>query len=425
MSRSTWRHGRTMVCAAAVALLAAACSSSTSSSAGNASLAGSGGSTSASGGTIKIGFITQLTGDLAELGASELKGVTARIDAQNAAGGVDGKKLQLITVDDGSSTSQALSAAQVLVSKGVFGIIANQNNDGAIEPYLRGLGVPVATAISSTACGVPGNGNIFNGTICFGATPRLSSTIGDFLKQQGATVVGTAAYSVSEASVAAAQGTVKGSAAAGLSVKYQNVNVQLSGENYTADGIAMARAGINAWAPALIPSANLAMYEAALASGAKIKVLMMGSEAPSMFTGKAAQQLSGAYFTTSFVPAVADTPATQAYTAALAKYSGVPESDVLGQNDWNTEDAWLSADVFIKGLQLAGANPTRAAFIKNLRAVTDYTAGGLEIKPVNISLGNYGSVYAGGQNNCAYFIQYIDNTIKLVPGGPVCGTVIK
>jgi branched-chain amino acid transport system substrate-binding protein len=414
-----------MACAASVTLLAAACSSSaTSSSATSSSASSAGSSGSASGGTIKIGMTASLTGADAELGTAQLKGVTARIDAQNAAGGVDGKKLQLVTVDDGSSTSEALSGAQVLVSKGVFGVIVDSVTDGAIEPYLRGMGIPVATMIESSTCGITGDGNMFNGTMCWGSTIPLSTTIGSFLKQQGATNVGVAAYQGVPASSSAAIGTVKGSQQVGLEAGYQNMAVQFSGEDYTADGIAMARAGINAWAPSLLPSANLAMYQAAVAAGAKIKVLMLGTASPSFFTGKTAQQINGSYYTTSFVPAVADTPATQAFKQALAKYAGIPIDDVFGQNDWDLTDGWLAADVFIKGLTVAGSPPTRAGFIKNLRAVTDYTAGGLEIKPVNLSLGTYGAVYAGGQDYCAYFIQYIDNTLKLVPGGPVCGTRI-
>jgi branched-chain amino acid transport system substrate-binding protein len=412
-----------MACAASVTLLAAACSSSaTSSSAGSTTSSGS--AASASGGTIKIGMTASLTGSDAELGSAQLQGATARIDAQNAAGGVDGKKLQLISVDDASSTANALSGAQVLISKGVFGVIADSVTDGAIEPYLRSKGIPVATMIESSSCGVPGNGNMFNGTMCWGSTIPLSTTIGAFLKQQGATNVGVAAYQGVPASSSAAIGTVKGSQQVGLKAGYQNMSVQLSGENYTADGIAMAHAGVNAWAPSLLPSANLAMYQAAVSAGAKIKVLMLGTASPSFFTGKTAQQINGSYFTTSFVPAVANTPATQAFKQALAKYAGIPLNDVFGQNNWNLTDGWLAADVFIKGLTVAGSPPTQAGFIKNLRAVTNYTAGGLEIKPVNLSLGTYGAVYAGGQDYCAYFIQFIDNTLKLVPGGPVCGSRI-
>ena len=43
----------------------------------------------------------------------------------------------------------------------------------------------------------------------------------------------------------------------------------------------------------------------------------------------------------------------------------------------------------IKGLQTAGANPTRAAVIKDLRSIKNYTANGLLPKPIDYST-NFG-----------------------------------
>ena len=40
-------------------------------------------------------------------------------------------------------------------------------------------------------------------------------------------------------------------------------------------------------------------------------------------------------------------------------------------------ESWAGADLMIKGLQMAGANPTRAAVIKDLRGLKSYNAGGL------------------------------------------------
>ncbi len=39
---------------------------------------------------------------------------------------------------------------------------------------------------------------------------------------------------------------------------------------------------------------------------------------------------------------------------------------------------WLGAQAFLKGLEVAGKNPTRESFITNLRQVHNYDAGGLE-----------------------------------------------
>jgi len=62
--------------------------------------------------TIKIGMVTPLTGNVATYGQSHLKGYTMAIDEINAQGGVNGKKLVLLTYDDGGVPANAATGAQ-------------------------------------------------------------------------------------------------------------------------------------------------------------------------------------------------------------------------------------------------------------------------------------------------------------------------
>jgi ABC-type branched-subunit amino acid transport system substrate-binding protein len=116
---------------AVVALLAAACGSSSSGSS-----SGSGGSTSApaatssapaatsssgaatssaaSGGTIKVGTMIPLTGTGLNY-PDWLSGAKASVAAINAAGGVNGSKIDLIECDDQNNPNQALACARKLV----------------------------------------------------------------------------------------------------------------------------------------------------------------------------------------------------------------------------------------------------------------------------------------------------------------------
>lgn len=74
--------------------------------------------------TIVIGYITDLTGVASSTFADGAGGAQARIDAQNAAGGVYGHKLKLVVEDDQSSPTLNQTAAQELVSvDNAFGII--------------------------------------------------------------------------------------------------------------------------------------------------------------------------------------------------------------------------------------------------------------------------------------------------------------
>lgn len=77
-----------------------------------------------SGGTIKIGLIAPLTGDVAGLGADVRHGAEMAIEKINAAGGVNGKKLELVAEDGRCTGADAASAAQKLVNVDhVFAIV--------------------------------------------------------------------------------------------------------------------------------------------------------------------------------------------------------------------------------------------------------------------------------------------------------------
>jgi branched-chain amino acid transport system substrate-binding protein len=92
---------------AAVALTAAACGS------------GSGGNSGGSGGTIKIGVPVPVSGDYASAGTDILHGAQLAAKKINSAGGVDGKKIQIVSQDDACQAQTAAQAAQKLISQGV------------------------------------------------------------------------------------------------------------------------------------------------------------------------------------------------------------------------------------------------------------------------------------------------------------------
>lgn len=72
--------------------------------------------TGADSGTIKIGLITPLTGDVSALGKDILNGAQMRVNEVNAAGGIDGKMIELIVEDGKCSAVDAASAAQKLIN---------------------------------------------------------------------------------------------------------------------------------------------------------------------------------------------------------------------------------------------------------------------------------------------------------------------
>ncbi|KXT78481.1 ABC transporter substrate-binding protein [Streptococcus sp. DD13] len=61
--------------------------------------------------TIKIGVNMELSGAVAAYGKAELNGIELAVDEINAAGGVDGRKIELITKDNKSETAEASTTA--------------------------------------------------------------------------------------------------------------------------------------------------------------------------------------------------------------------------------------------------------------------------------------------------------------------------
>ncbi len=74
--------------------------------------------------TIKIGGAYNLTGATAVMGELQLNGSTLAIEEINRNGGINGKKVELVTEDTASSATQALNAYQALTFKGVRYVVA-------------------------------------------------------------------------------------------------------------------------------------------------------------------------------------------------------------------------------------------------------------------------------------------------------------
>ena len=89
--------------------------------------------------TIKIGVAGPMTGSNASTGEQFLKGAQKAVADINAAGGVNGKKLELVVGDDACDPKQAVSVANDLVSKGVVFVAGH---------YCSGSSIPASDVYS-------------------------------------------------------------------------------------------------------------------------------------------------------------------------------------------------------------------------------------------------------------------------------------
>jgi branched-chain amino acid transport system substrate-binding protein len=110
------------------------------------------GTSGAGGDTIKVGEYASLTGSEATFGQSSHKGTQLAIDDLNAAGGVLGKKIELITEDDQSQAGQPATAVRKLISSdGVVAVLGEVASSRSLEaaPICQENKIPMISPAST------------------------------------------------------------------------------------------------------------------------------------------------------------------------------------------------------------------------------------------------------------------------------------
>lgn len=139
------------MCATVVALLAAtSCTKNTQAPAGSAQSASQGGAPS--GDVIKIGEVGSMTGSEATFGTSTHQGIELAANQINAAGGIKGKKIQIISLDDQGKPDEAATAVTKLITQnGVSAILGEvaSSRSMAMAPIAQNHKIPMITPSST------------------------------------------------------------------------------------------------------------------------------------------------------------------------------------------------------------------------------------------------------------------------------------
>jgi ABC-type branched-subunit amino acid transport system substrate-binding protein len=425
------RRSRLILCIGALlatSSVLAACGSSTPASSSGTSSSGAALNASAPGitpTTITIGFEADLTGLAASDFADGWPAAEARVDMQNAEGGVDGRKLKLVKADDQTSPTEALTAAQFLVeSDNVFGIITDSAVTFGAATYLTHADIPVTgdgidgpewgTAANMFDIEEPSNTTYPNGD------SYTYLNLSNLLKSIGATSVATLGYSISPSSVLTTKQTVAADSADGLKNCYENTSVPFGGVNFTAIALQIKQAGCDAVVASFVSTSNVALAQALDQAGLNLKQFYYTSYGQDTIDSpSAAAALNGTY-----TEGTASSGTSAVVQANLKWYKELKQYDPSysgGIPDSGQEIGWDATDTMIEGLEVAGRNPTRASFISNLRKVNNYTIGGLFSSPLsfNYLTGNFPS------NQCDNFVELEGKQFVPVPanGSAVCGNL--
>jgi branched-chain amino acid transport system substrate-binding protein len=377
--------------------------------------------------TITIGYITSLTGFAASTFADGAAGAQARIDQQNAAGGVNGRKLKLVVKDDASSLTTDATAASELAGS-TFGVVDFSPFTYSGAPALQKAGAPVTgDEFDGPEWGQQPNTNMFTwgppSYTTYGGKFYTWTDIGNFMKSIGVTKLANLAYGISPSATQAAKNSAWAAHEAGVPSYncYNDFNVPYGTTDFTTDALAIKQDGCNGVEAPMEDNSDIAL-SAALQQGGSTNVKQV------YYTGYSQDLLSNAQANAEFQNAYVvaginfTTPnaATKVMLNALKKYDpsykgGIPDLGLYG--------SYISTDLMIKGLELAGKNPTRQSFITNLRKVTNYTANG--IFPQAVSFGHFGTVGMLPKTACTYMAQLKGKKFVISNGGKlVCGKLI-
>jgi branched-chain amino acid transport system substrate-binding protein len=369
---------------------------------------------------ITIALITSLTGE----GASEFSdapvGFNARIAMQNAEGGVNGHKIVGVVLDDQTSPTEVATAVQSALSKGALGIVSDSPLFFLADKYPNQQGVPVTGGFfDGPEWGTQPFTNMFASDVG-SLDPKypVNTAIGSFVKAHGGTVLCSYGYGISPSSSRSAIGTVDSFEHAGGKEGVLDTSIPFGSVQMTTVALTAKQKGCNAFYAGLDDNSNDALAAALKQAGVKPKVMVFPTGYdPAVIGSPSWSSIQGGYFDTTFRPFAIPDAGTKQMQAALEKYEHFKSSDFPTFSQY---ESWLGADLMIKGLELAGKNPTRSAVISDLRHVKAYNGNGLLPETINYT-NDFGKDLA---KSCGWYMIAEKNGFVPVSTTPACGTDI-
>jgi branched-chain amino acid transport system substrate-binding protein len=366
---------------------------------------------------ITLALITSLTGEAGPEFSSSPVGFRARIAMQNAEGGVDGHKIIPLVIDDQTSPTAIATAVQDAISRGAFGIVSTSPLFFLAAKYPNEQGIPVTGgSFDGPEWGEQPYTNMFAAdTGSVDTKYPVSTGIGAFLKSHGGTVIGSYGYGISPSSLRSAVGTGESFQHAGGKTGVIDTSVPFGGVDFTTEALIAKQKGVNAIYAGMDNNSNFALAKALENDGVKTKVLVFptGFE-PDIINAPVWKSVQGDYFDTEFRPVQLPNAGTRQMAAALKKYEGRPTSQFPS---FNIYESWLGADLMIKGLEMAGPNPTRANVIKDLRSIKSYNGNGLLPESIN-----YSTIFGHDLSSiCGWYMQAKPKGFVPTSTQPICG----
>lgn len=321
---------------------------------------------------IRIGQFAAQTGPAAELGKRMQVGILAHFNAVNAAGGINGRQLKLISRDDGYEPEKAAAAVKALIEEDkVFALIGSVGTPTTLAavPAINAAGIPlIGPFTGAQALREPFNRNLFHVRASyFDETERIVqhlSTVG--IKKIAVFYQNDSYGKAGLAGVERALAKRNLKAAAAVTVERNSVDVAAAlAEILKAAPEAVIQISAYKSCAALIKQARAKAY-----GGQFFNVSFVGSKALADELGDA-----GAGVTISQVvpfPYIASSVIVREYQQRMTE-AGQKEFD------FSSMEGFLAAKVLTEGLRRTGKTITRESLMTALEGVRDLNMGGFTI----------------------------------------------
>jgi branched-chain amino acid transport system substrate-binding protein len=140
---------------------------------------------------IKIGILTSITTNFAPWGLQVRDGAQLAVDDINAAGGVDGRPLELVIEDDQNAAEEAVPAYERLLEEDVVGIggVISSTVGGAVSPLAEENQMPTFLVKSGAETILTPDSRYMFRT-CLPAAPMTAGPIIEYAQENGLTRIG-------------------------------------------------------------------------------------------------------------------------------------------------------------------------------------------------------------------------------------------
>jgi branched-chain amino acid transport system substrate-binding protein len=332
-------------------------------------LAASGGASMAQ---LVVGQTSGVTGPIAAGVKENIDGAKMYFDAVNAAGGINGKKIELVTLDDHFDPKQAAENARKLITeRGAIALFLNRGtpHTEAIRPLLEQYEVPlVAPSTGAMVLHKPVHPWIFN----------VRAT---YQREAEKAVVHLATVGLERIALVHVDDSFGADAAVGAMKGFEIAKrkpVFLEKFDRTKPDIAaIVKHALASDAQAIIFVATAAVVvdttKQLRGAGSKAQIVTLSNNASSGFIKQMGEFATGTIVTQVFPNERSVSTAFIRQAVELAKAAGLTEVTPA------MLEGFAGAKVLVEGLKRAGANPTRAGLQQALNTFRRVDIGGLEV----------------------------------------------